>query len=187
MLLPQRPQHRKLAHPLQQPLQLRSHLKPRPALLWNRRQRRLKRKCDPPLGLIECHLAASCFNGTTLFLALQALFLSNAIESAFGSFFGQLLRFGEQGRNPLASVCSVSFLRAKAPRGENNFTAGSHLTACQLLESRKYRRRKAKRINVQPNLHRRRDLIDVLSSWTRGSNEALAQSNKRAFNHIIHG
>src|SRR4051812_11110555 len=72
--------------------------------------------------------------------------------------------FGEQLRQPCPRILAVGLLAAIAAGGDHDLALAGHPTAGELLQAREDVRRNPEPIDIDAQLHRGRDLVDVLAA-----------------------
>ena len=68
---------------------------------------------------VQPHFPSPRLDGTAALLALEALFLADAVQPALGSLLRKLLCFGKEFGQPLSRIGTVRFLGPKPPGGDD--------------------------------------------------------------------
>ncbi|MFM2099318.1 MAG: hypothetical protein RLZZ366_857 [Pseudomonadota bacterium] len=86
------------------------------------------------------------------------------------------MRLFNQSGQPRPGVAAVAFLGSKTARGEDDFALVGPATSCQRLEPGVNVGRQPQRVDIKPDLHRRRHFVDILTARPRGGKETLLKS-----------
>src|SRR5690242_7455923 len=81
-------------------------------------------------------------------------------------------RAADEVEEPLQRVGAIAFAGAKAPGGDYDDAIARHAPAAETLEARAgFRIERRRSIDIEAQLDRRRDLVDVLAAGPRGADK----------------